>query len=222
MNRVQPPAALRDAVSTDIKPVRPLSPVWRRTLIVGAIAVAVMIAIVSIQGLRADMSSLSMALGWGATFLELFIGTVLIGLSLRESVPGLALGHGAIAAALGLGAVVNILIVFATWAGLSTVGAYTEPFMEGIVCSRAEVFFGAPALVVTLILVARALPLRPHVVGLLAGTGVGMIGDGINHLLCPISTLRHVLVWHSGVIVFLALLGWVAGMGWEFFEARRT
>ena len=140
----------------------------------------------------------------------------------RESVPGLALSPGAIAAALGLGAAVNIIIVFATWAGSSAANAYTEPFMEGVVCSRAETLFGVPALIVTLILVARALPLRPHVVGLLAGCGAGMIGDGINHLLCPISTLRHVLVWHSGVIVLLALLGWGAGLGWEFYEARRA
>ncbi|MCG6964571.1 MAG: DUF1109 domain-containing protein [Acidobacteria bacterium] len=222
MNRAELPAALRDAISSDLKPVRPLSPVWRRALIVGAMAVVVMIVVVSTTQLRADLASLSILVGWGAAFLELFIGIVLIGLSLRESVPGLALSPGAIAAALGLGAAVNIIIVFATWAGSSAANAYTEPFMEGVVCSRAETLFGVPALIVTLILVARALPLRPHVVGLLAGCGAGMIGDGINHLLCPISTLRHVLVWHSGVIVLLALLGWGAGLGWEFYEARRA
>lgn len=222
MNRAELPAALRDAISSDIKPVRPLSAIWRRALIVGAVAVGVLVAVVAAHGLRADFASLPMLVGWGGAIVELFIGTLLIGLSLRESIPGLALGHGAIAAALALGAAANMMVVFATWAGSGAGGVYTEPFLEGVVCSRAETLFGLPALVVTLILVARALPLRPHVVGVLAGCGAGMIGDGINHLLCPISTLRHVLVWHTGVIVVLALLGWVVGLGWEFFEARRA
>jgi hypothetical protein len=82
-------------------------------------------------------------------------------------------------------------------------------------CATHDVALALPALLVTLWLVFRALPLRPSVAGLLGGTGAAVAADAITHILCPMSDLRHVLVWHTGVIFGLMLLGWVVGKVWE-------
>jgi hypothetical protein len=68
---------------------------------------------------------------------------------------------------------------------------------------------------VTLWLVFRALPLRPSVAGLLGGAGAAVTADALTHVLCPMSDLRHVLVWHTGAMVVLMLLGWAIGRAWE-------
>ena len=46
-------------------------------------------------------------------------------------------------------------------------------------------------------------------------------GDAIIHLLCPMSDLRHVLVWHTGGLVLFMLAGWCIGRMWEHFRWRR-
>ena len=44
---------------------------------------------------------------------------------------------------------------------------------------------------------------------------------GVYHLDCPVTHLAHVLVWHGGAIVLLALLGLGFGLGLESLERRR-
>jgi len=82
-------------------------------------------------------------------------------------------------------------------------------------CSAHDAALALPALAVTLWLVFRALPLRPSMAGLLGGTGAAVTADAINHILCPMSDLRHVLVWHTGMIFGLMAVGWAAGKIWE-------
>jgi hypothetical protein len=85
----------------------------------------------------------------------------------------------------------------------------------GVGCSTHDIALGLPALVATLWLVFRALPLRPSVAGLLGGTGAAVAADSVNHIICPMSDLRHVLVWHTGVLFGLMVLGWAVGKTWE-------
>ena len=86
---------------------------------------------------------------------------------------------------------------------------------QGVGCATHDLALGLPALAVTLWLVFRALPLRPSIAGLLGGTGAAITADAINHIVCPMSDLRHVLVWHTGVIFGLMLVGWLTGKIWE-------
>ena len=90
----------------------------------------------------------------------------------------------------------------------------------GVTCATHDTGLALPALVVTMWLVFRALPLRPSVAGLLGGTGAAVTADAITHVLCPMSGLRHVLVWHTGVIFGLMLIGWAAGVLWERAKFR--
>ncbi len=222
MNTTSMPETLRRAVANDLKPVRPLPPLWRRSLAVGIVSLAVFAAALVAHGLRPDLLRLSVWIGWGATLLEALVGLALVSLALRESVPGLALGRSAIAAAVGIGIATDILIAFLT---RSMVTARMTPgtnFLCGMTCSRNELVIGLPAFLFTLYLVARALPLRPGVVGLLGGLGSGLVADGINHLLCPMSSLRHVLVWHTGAILVLMAVGWCCGTAWGALRDKKA
>lgn len=215
------PEPLRRAIAGDLQPVRPLSPVWRRSVAVVIVAFAVFGAVLATHALRADLVSLSPWIGWGGALLEALVGLLAISLALRESVPGAALSRGAIGLAIGLGLAMNLLIVVATRLAVASATNLCGPLTSGMMCSRNETIIALPAFLLTVYLVLRALPLRPQIVGLLGGLGAGLIGDGINHLLCSVSSLRHVLVWHTGAMIGLMALGWCCGGIWNIVRRRR-
>jgi hypothetical protein len=212
------PNNLRRAVSDDLAPVKPLSPVWIRTLYAVAVAAAGLALVVAAfkLSLRSDMGQIPLWLSWGCTVVQLAVGVVLVSMALREAVPGHGVPAGAVATAVSTGVVMQILVGITTW--MHSPGV---PFIEGaglrvgLTCSTHDTALALPALAVTLWLVFRALPLRPSIAGLLGGTGAAVTADAINHIICPMSDLRHVLVWHTGMIFALMLVGWAAGKLWE-------
>jgi hypothetical protein len=147
---------------------------------------------------------------------QLVVGAVLICMALREAVPGHGVPGGAVVLAVGTGVVMQILVGVATW--MHSPGV---PYVEGhglragLTCSTHDAALALPAFAATLWLLFRALPLRPSVAGLLGGAGAAVTADAINHIICPMSDLRHVLVWHTGMLFGLMLVGWAAGKLWE-------
>ena len=212
------PDSLREAIGKDLQPVRPLPPVWVRTLFavaVAAVCLGVLIVVFKLS-LRPDMDQIPMWLSWGCTLIQLTIGVVLLGMALREAVPGHGVPAGMVATAVGTGVLMQILVGIATWMhspGMPYIPG--QALQKGIGCASHDTALALPALVVTLWLVFRALPLRPSVAGLLGGTGAAVTADAVIHILCPMSDLRHVLVWHTGVIIGLLVIGSVAGKLWE-------
>jgi len=214
---VQLPNALQNAIERDHRAVRPLPPLWRRALSMVIVALALLAAVVVTHRLRPDLPNLSFWIGWGAMAIELLAGVVLVGLALRESVPGQSLPTSTVVLAVAAAMAANALVALATWMGTN------QPpmgFQGGSMCLRNELLISIPAVLLTVYLVLRALPLRPCITGLLGGAGAGLVADGINHLLCPVSDLRHVLVWHTGAILVLMASGWVAGRAWELSRSR--
>lgn len=212
------PERLREAISGDLAPVKPLPPVWTRTLYTIALTAGGLALITAAFKftLRPDMGELPMWLSWGCTTLQLVIGVALIGMALREAVPGSGVPPGATALAIATGVFMQILVGIVTW--MHSPGM---PLLEGVglakgmSCSTKDAVLALPALVTTLVLVFRALPLRPSIAGLLGGSGAAVVADAVNHIMCPMSDLRHVLVWHTGMIFGLMLLGWGIGKLWE-------
>ena len=215
---VELPDALRRAVAEDFEPVRPLPPAWMRALQAVAVAAIGLGAVIVFfkLALRPDMDQLPMWLGWGCTAVQLVIGVVLIGMALREAVPGSGVPSGTVMLAVSTGLLMQVLVGIATW--MHSTGM---PFVDGqgvkmgVTCATHDVALALPALIITLWLVFRALPMRPSVAGVLGGTGAAVTADAVIHVLCPMSDLRHVLVWHTGVILGLLLLGWAAGVVWN-------
>jgi hypothetical protein len=212
------PEGLRRAISDDLAPVKPLPPVWMRTLYAVAVAAAGLAVVVTVfkLTLRPDMEQLPMWLSWGCTALQLVVGVVLVGMALREAVPGNGVPSGAVTLAVTTGVVMQVLVGIATWMhspGMPLIKGHG--LKAGVTCSTHDAALALPALAITLWLVFRALPLRPSVAGLLGGTGAAVTADAVNHILCPMSDLRHVLLWHTGMIFGLMLVGWAAGKLWE-------
>lgn len=212
------PENLRRAVAADFEPVRPLPPAWMRTLqavAIAAVALGMMIIFFKIS-LRPDMDQLPMWLSWGCTGLQLIVGVILVGMALREAIPGSSVPTGAVVLAVSTGLLMQVLVGIATW--MHSPGMPLENgqgLKMGISCATHDVALALPALVVTLWLVFRALPMRPSIAGILGGTGAAVTADALIHIICPMSDLRHVLVWHSGVIIGLMLVGWSVGRIWE-------
>ena len=215
------PNSLREAIEGDLQPVRPLHPAWMRTMLAVAIMAVVLAFVLAKASLRPDMDQLPMWLSWGCSVLQLALGILLISMALREAVPGEGVPGGAVRAAAVTALVMQILVGVATSVYSPAITMPGRGIAPGIGCLKHETIMALPTFLVTLWLVFRALPLRAPTAGLLGGAGATVASDGIIHLLCPMSNLSHVLVWHSGAVILFMALGWTAGAIWESHRWRR-
>jgi hypothetical protein len=158
---------------------------------------------------------------WGPLILEVALGLVLVALALAESVPARGPARGPLAATLGTAALAFVAQVLLTRSASAGVTVANPLVTHGFDCFALQVLVGLPALVLVALLVVRAAPLRAAWAGVLGGAGAGLLADGIYHLHCPITDLRHVLLWHGAAVLFLSLLGLTAGVAWERNERRR-
>ena len=217
------PEDLRRAVERDFRPVRPLPPAWQRTLVVAAVmAVGFAVSLAAFKlTLRPDMDQLPMWLSWGCSVLQLLVGVMLVSMALRESIPGSGVPAGAVKVAVVTAVLMQIVVGIATWMYSPGMPWGEGAIAKSVGCVTQDSTMALPTLFVTLWLVFRALPVRAPVAGLLGGAGAAVTADAITHLLCPMSDLRHVLVWHTGAILGFMLIGWVAGVLWERRQIRR-
>lgn len=213
------PDELRRAIEDDSRPVRPLSPVWLRTVVAVGILIVVLALVLANASLRSDLDQLPMWLSWGCSLLQLGLGVLLIGLAVREAVPGQGAPRGAVRTAAVVALAVQVMVGVATAIYSPTI-SLIGTIGSGVGCFRHESLMALPTFVVILWLVFRALPLRAPTAGLLGGAGATVASDAVIHLVCPMSNLAHVLVWHSGAVVLFMGLGWSIGVVWERIRWR--
>jgi hypothetical protein len=201
------PAALREAVARDLRPVRPLAPPPVRALWLSPFALLLLVASVVAFGLRRDSPALGLVLTWGASSLQMLLGLTLIAAALREAVPGTSLTRRALGTAFATALIAVITITWATWTASPTTIA---PWAVGSVwriCFGATILTALPALAMSGWLVARAFPLRPHFAGALYGLGAGLLADAGWRLFCHFSDPAHVLGAHTAAIAVTSVLG---------------
>jgi hypothetical protein len=216
------PDDLREAIEGDLHPVNPLHPAWVRAMLAVAILAVVLAFVLAKASLRPDMDQLPMWLSWGCSIVQLALGVLLVGLALREAVPGEGIPGGAVRIAALTALAVQILVGIATSIYSPVITMPGSGFAPGIGCLKHETAMALPTFLVTLWLVFRALPLRAPTAGLLGGAGATVASDAVIHVLCPMSNLSHVLIWHTGAVILFMTIGWVAGMIWERLRWRRT
>jgi hypothetical protein len=218
-DRTPLPDALRRAVEADHGAVRPLRPAGQRVAAIVLWAMLLLALLPILLGLRGDAEQLGFALSWGAAVFECAVALLLVVLALREAVPGVGSSPTlrALAVAGGFGA--QLLVAVLCWAETGFPHGTFPPANAS--CFPVEGVLGVPALAVTAFLVARAYAVRPRWAGLLGGTGAGLLADGAWHLICPHTDLPHLLIYHLGAVLLLAVMGYLAGCSLEVLQRRR-
>jgi hypothetical protein len=215
------PERLRRAIAADDRRVRPAPPPAIRALEVVLLGAVLAVVALAVYRLRANASALGGALLWGPTAVQALAGAVLVGLAVREAIPGWSLSRGRVLLALALGFLVQLGAALAVFVHGPLMPARVLAGVPGISCASREAMLSLPVLAAALFFVVRLLPVRPRRSGALAGLGAGLVADGIWHLVCPVSNLSHVLVWHIGVTGLVTAAGWLLGVAWESRERRR-
>jgi hypothetical protein len=216
---IRMPEELRRTVERDLEPVRPLPPPWKRLLFVLPVAAVALLLPLGAFNIRGD-SQFDLLLGWIPVAIQLLLAGGLLLFALRESVPGWRVSSSAVfllcLMAFGLQVIVNLAI----YLRMPMPGEAERTLSMWFACFRFESLIGLPILVVNAWLVARALPQRPWLAGLLAGLGAGFAADASWRLICPASDPGHVLLGHTGGILLLGVTGFLLGYLWSLFEAR--
>jgi hypothetical protein len=200
-----PPIHLRRAIASDLAPVRPLRPPLQRALALLPLALVLVLAQPMLLGIRHDAAQLGPLLLWGLSLAQSALGALLLVAALREAVPGRGLRFSR--SLLGSGAVACLAVTYVTWFHSMTrvpPGRFTL-FWE--VCFAGPIVLGLPVVFVVLWMAVRAYPLRPALVGALAGLGVGLLTDAGWRTFCHVSDPRHVLSAHAAAVLVLCGLG---------------
>lgn len=214
--RASMPDSLRRAVAADLEPVRPLSPPWLRVLWAVPLAVAIAASTLVYFGMRPDFEGMNDRLTWVPALMQVALGLAVLMLALHETVPGMRLARpvvfGVCLAALAVHLAANIVL----W--LRDPMGYGDFLTSFWMCFRYELLLGVPFLALITYLSAKALPVRPSVIGALAGIGAGVISDASWRMICYVSVPSHFLTAHLGGMVALGVIGFLVGL---FFETRR-
>jgi hypothetical protein len=210
------PEPLRRAVATDLRPVKPLPPPWQRVLWALPVAVVLCSGAWMYFGIRPDAADLGLLLAWVPVVMQVVLGLVLLAMALHEAVPGLRLPRGVavglVVGALAIHLAANLLI----WTRHPL--GYASFLRSWWPCFRYELLLGVPFLALITYLAARALPMQPRVICLLAGLGGGLIADASWRMVCPVSVPSHFLTAHLGSILALGATGYGLGL---WIEVRR-
>jgi hypothetical protein len=205
------PDSLRKRIEHDVRPVRPLLEPWQRAGLLVPAAVLAWIAAPAVLGVREDIHRLGPLLAWGGSAAQLVIALVLIAMALREAVPAQSVSRSSAFVWLTLGAAATLLLTLATSMVSPEPFPRLETFGSWAFCFDGAVLVGAPLSMTLIVLIARALPMRPLLAGALAGMGSGAAVDGGWRLYCNYSNPSHVLGSHGGAVLFLTVIGLTAG-----------
>jgi hypothetical protein len=214
------PAALRQAIVRDLRPVTPLRSPGIRALAVAPLAFTLLVASVIVFNLRVDAPVLGLLLTWGVSTAQMGLGLLLTVAALREAIPGTTIRRGAIVAALGTAVAAIVLVTLATWSVSPTRVAARAAAFVWKVCFGATLASALPPLAVSAWLVARAYPLRPSVAGALYGAGAGLMADAGWRLFCHYSDPLHVFGAHTAAVAGATVIGALAARG--IASAART
>ena len=201
------PAELRSRIQAEFAVVRPLPSPWARALWCAPFAALALLAAPAFFNVRTDAGQLGWLGGWGASFLQVALGFVLIAAALRESVPGRSWSAGAIGLWLVIPTALTMAVTLASWEA-SPVMLRRGWWTVWLVCISGSAATALPVVALAGVLVARAYPTRPAIAGLLLGIGAGVMADAGWRMFCHFSEPAHVISAHLGGVAVAAIAGW--------------
>jgi hypothetical protein len=207
-------ARIQSALLTDLRPVRPLAPLWAFTLAFVSLFVAFAVASASTLGLH-GIRVLSLGQRWSIFSLLLATGWLAAVSSARAMRPaaGALLGWLALVSAAGVFPVLFALV----FRGYSTLNFARE----GVPCLVAGLCVAIPTGLATVWILRRGFVLDWSGSGLGAGVLSGLTGLCMLELHCPNLKAIHVMVWHVAVVVVSGMMGWAVGWVAEHFRRGR-
>ncbi len=189
------PPRLKEAVSEDLAPVRPLGPSWRRALaVVPCLVVAGVI--IALSGIRGDVDAMGPWLSWGASALLVAIAIGGFVLLARESVPGSGVPLSMILAGAAIAGVIEFAFARSVHQATPNPAPANQTVQMVGACFVAIVLFAAPCVFVGAVMVRRALPARPAMCGALAGAAGTIGAEGLWRLHCPFTDAGHFAFGH--------------------------
>lgn len=208
---------VRNEVARDLPPVRPLRPAWTTALVAIPAALLLLSVVLIAYGLRADADAIGFWPVWGPASVMVAAAYVILVLALVQRAPESSMSR-VWWIALPLAAIA-LQIGGAYWTHASSGSPEAGPTSS--VCFWHVSLLGVPPVLVVLWLLSRGLPLRPKIAGLLAGLGAGFLSEGVYRLHCGLSHPGHIIVWHTGAVLVMGLLGLLAGLWWERRQIHR-
>jgi hypothetical protein len=191
-------------IVASLRPVRPIAPPWvwvTGFLLVFAVVAVAGAARLGLYGVAA-LGPVPFAIIFAVVVAAVCIAAIA---TVREMIP--ASGRRMAGAAL-LAAIAGLLAIFA----LLFHDYGMQKFVpQGVACLTAGLSFAIPAALVVCLFLRRGFVMSLTATGLAAGTLAGLAGIGVLELHCPILKAPHVMVWHVGVVVLSAAVGWGIG-----------
>ena len=187
---------IREQVANDIEPVRPLRPAWTSALVALPIAFLLLSLVLVVYGVRNDAPQIGIWPLWGPASMMVLAAYSILFLAFVQRAPEstvswiwwVVLPLAAIALQIG----------GAYWTLQHSGGPPPADIRAESMCFWRISVLGVPPVLFTLWLLAKGLPLRPKIAGLLAGLGGGFISEGVYRLHCGASHPSHVVPWHTG------------------------
>jgi hypothetical protein len=207
----------REAILADLRPVRRLGRPGERALVACGAAGVVLAVVPAWLGVRSDLRQMSGWLVWGAYLLQVVYASLLIVAALRDAVPGRQRPRESTVLFAG-GIAIVLTITAVTWLGHPTSLREGTWGTSWRTCFTTPVILGLPPLLLTLYLIGRAYPLRPALVGAVAGLGAGLLVDASWRTYCPVTDPVHILTSHLAAVLVLSM----AGAAIAFAQARVT
>lgn len=212
---------IRNEVASDLEPVQPLGPPWKRAAILLPLWLLLVGIVLAVFGLRRDYHALGPWALWDLTLLQALAAYTAVALGVRLTVPG-SLIPGSFLALIAVAASSIHWVVSGIMFHLSP--TRVEPGREwtlALICFVVELCLGLVPLSVILSLARQGLPLRPIALGLVAGFGSGLAAEAAWRIHCPYNAWNHILISHSGAVLATALLGGLVGYLWNRHELKK-
>jgi len=195
---------IESAVTTGLKPVRPLAPVGAYLAAFAAILIGACVIswryILGEHGWEA-LSNLQRLLVFAPL---VAIAALLVFSIVRQMTP--AAKYTRATALFAAGVFVLMLALMAVLFRPVQESAFVQ---DGLVCFRAGMLFAAPAAFLFALLLWRGAGLSPALTGATAGGLAGLAGLTVLEIHCPNLNLYHIVVWHVSVTLVCVIVGLV-------------
>ncbi len=202
---------IRETLKDDFAPVKPLRAAWKRALWIFPLTLLFAAAVLFLFRIRPDNNHFHFTELYGLILLQVFACYLLLTVLLSDRIPG-SLKHPLYLASFGISGIAIFLIASFLSYRISPVHPDTgQEGAMGMACISIIGAIGLLALLFGFLLARPGLPFRARSAGMLLGAGGGLAAEAVWRLHCPYTSWDHILIFHGGAVLILALLGWVLG-----------